>query len=54
MAALTIAGTIGQIREENIDELARYVIQAAEKIFRFPEEPAGPATSGVDTIRRAP
>jgi IclR family KDG regulon transcriptional repressor len=53
MAALTIAGTIGQIREENIDELARYVIQAADKIFRFPEEPAGPTTSGVDTIRRA-
>jgi IclR family transcriptional regulator, KDG regulon repressor len=52
MAALTIAGTIGQIREENIDELARYVIQAAEKIFRSRQEPAGPATSAVDTIRR--
>jgi DNA-binding IclR family transcriptional regulator len=53
MAALTIAGTIGQIREENIDELARYVIQASEKIFRCPEEPPGPAPSGVDTTRRA-
>src|ERR1700730_9022744 len=53
MAALAIAGTIGRIREENIDELARYVIQAAEKIFRCPEEPPGPAPSGVDTIRRA-
>jgi len=53
MAALTIAGTVGQIREETIDERARYVIQASEKIFRCPEEPAGPAPSGVDTIRRA-
>jgi IclR family KDG regulon transcriptional repressor len=52
MAALTIAGTLGQIREENIDELARLVMQAAERIFRCPEEPAGPATSGIDTIRR--
>jgi hypothetical protein len=38
---------------KNIDELARYVIQAADKIFRFPEESAGPATSGADPIRRA-
>ncbi len=53
MAALTIAGTIGQIREENIDELARYVIHAADKIFRCPEKPAGPATSGVEPIRKA-
>jgi len=40
MAALTIAGTIGQIRDENIDDLARLVIQAANRIFRWPEEPA--------------
>lgn len=40
MAALTIAGTIGQIREENIDDLAHYVIQAANRIFHCPEEPA--------------
>src|SRR5215469_5099999 len=40
MAALTIAGTIGQIRDENIDDLVRLVIQAANRIFRCPEEPA--------------
>jgi DNA-binding IclR family transcriptional regulator len=44
MAALAIAGTVGQIRDENIDELARYVIQAANRIFRCPEEPAGSGT----------
>jgi DNA-binding IclR family transcriptional regulator len=38
MAALTIAGTIGQIREENIDDLARCVMRAARSIFRCPEE----------------
>jgi IclR family KDG regulon transcriptional repressor len=38
MAALAIAGTIGQIREENIDVLARFVIRAARAIFRSPEE----------------
>jgi DNA-binding IclR family transcriptional regulator len=41
MAGLAIAGTVGQIREENIEELARYVIQASNRIFRCPEEPAG-------------
>ena len=46
MAALAIAGTIGQIRDENIDELVRYVIQAANRIFRCPEEPAVAGTAG--------
>jgi len=45
MAALATAGTIGQIRDENIDELVRYVIQAANRIFRCPEEPAGTGTA---------
>jgi len=45
MAALATAGTIGQIRDENIDELVRYVIQAANRIFRCPEEPAGTETA---------
>lgn len=40
MAALTIAGTVGQIRDENIDDLAQYVIQAANRIFHHPEEAA--------------
>jgi DNA-binding IclR family transcriptional regulator len=44
MAALTIAGTVGQIREENIDELAHHVIQAANRIFHCPEEPAVTST----------
>jgi hypothetical protein len=39
MAVLAIAGTIGQIRDENIDELTRYVIQVGNRIFRCPEEP---------------
>ncbi len=46
MAALAIAGTVGQIREENIEDLARNVIQAANRIFRCPEEPAGKSTAG--------
>jgi DNA-binding IclR family transcriptional regulator len=33
MAALSIAGTMGQIRTDAIEELAGYVIQAARKIF---------------------
>jgi DNA-binding IclR family transcriptional regulator len=45
MAGLAIAGTVGQIREENIEELARYVIQASNRIFRCPEEPAGAGTA---------
>jgi DNA-binding IclR family transcriptional regulator len=45
MAALAIAGTVGQIREENIDDLARYAIQAASKIFRCPEESTGSNTA---------
>lgn len=47
MAALAIAGTIGQIRDENIDELARYVMRAAERIFRCPEEPASATSEAV-------
>ncbi len=47
MAALTIAGTVGQIRDENIDDLARYVVQAADRIFHSPEEPSiGNTASG--------
>ena len=45
MAALAIAGTVGQIREENIDDLTRCVIQAADRIFRCPEEPAGTSSA---------
>ena len=41
MAGLAIAGTVGQIRDENIDEMARFVTQAANRIFRCPDEPAG-------------
>jgi DNA-binding IclR family transcriptional regulator len=44
MAALTIAGTVGQIRDENIDDLAHYVIQAANRIFHCPEESAVTST----------
>ena len=46
MAGLAIAGTLGQIRDENIDELVRYVTKAANRIFRYPEEPAGTGTAG--------
>ena len=46
MAGLAIAGTLGQIRDENIDELARYVTQAANRIFRCPEELAGSGAAG--------
>lgn len=56
MAALTIAGTIGQIRDENIDELSRFVIQAANRVFRCPEEPGGTATgdaAGPRSLRSA-
>lgn len=50
MAALAIAGTVGQIREENIDELARDVIRAGERIFRCPEERAETTTAGQATL----
>jgi DNA-binding IclR family transcriptional regulator len=33
MAALAIAGTVGQIRNENIDDLAGHVMLAAKRIF---------------------
>ena len=33
MAALALVGTIGQIREDNIDELARHVIEAAGRVL---------------------
>jgi IclR family KDG regulon transcriptional repressor len=46
MAGLAAVGTVGQIRDENIDELARYVIQAANRIFRCPEEPVGTGSAG--------
>jgi DNA-binding IclR family transcriptional regulator len=40
LAGLAIAGTLGQIRDENLAEMAHYVTQAASRIFRYPEEPA--------------
>ncbi len=46
MAGLAIAGTVGQIRDENIDELVRYVTHAANNIFRCPTEPAGTNVAG--------
>jgi len=46
IAGLAIAGTVSQIRDENIDELVRYVTQAANRILRHPEEPAGTGTAG--------
>lgn len=33
VAALSIAGTVGQIRNELIDDFARHTIQAAKKVF---------------------
>ena len=51
MAGLAIAGTIGQIRDDNIDELVRYVVQAANRIFRCPEEPAPAGTASVSAER---
>ena len=33
MAALAMAGTVGQIRNDAIEELARHVIEAARKVF---------------------
>jgi len=39
MAGLAIAGTGGQIREENLDELVGYVTQAAIRIFRAYSRP---------------
>jgi DNA-binding IclR family transcriptional regulator len=39
MAALAAVGTVRQIRDDDIDEMARFVIQAANRIFRCPEEP---------------
>lgn len=46
MAGLASVGTVGQIRDENIDEMVRYVIQAANRIFRCPEEPAETGGTG--------
>jgi DNA-binding IclR family transcriptional regulator len=46
MAALAIAGTVGQIRDENIDEMARYVTRAANNIFRCPEEAGETGAAG--------
>jgi len=45
IAGLAIAGTLGQIRDENIDELVRYVTRAANRILRYPEEPADTGTA---------
>ena len=47
MAGLAIAGTIGQIREENVDELARHVVRAARRIFHSAEEQDGAAREAI-------